>query len=103
MKNPFFKRIAGGISFLLVILVVFIFVFAVSNLGEDKNAEDRMRLSEALHKAAVACYAIEGAYPSSADHLIENYGIQFDSSRFVIKYEFYGSNLLPDITVLYKK
>ena len=32
----------------------------------------------------------------------ENYGIRYNDEEYVIKYEFYASNLMPDITVLEK-
>ncbi|MBO5778449.1 MAG: hypothetical protein J6R82_02660 [Clostridia bacterium] len=63
-----------------------------------------MRLEEALTRAAVACYAIEGAYPPTLEYLVENYDVQINTERFTVKYELYASNLMPDITVLdYKK
>ena len=69
-------------------------------VDDEKALKDKKHLENALRNAAVSCYAIEGAYPPSAEYLIENYSVQVDEERFAVKYEFYGSNLMPDITVL---
>ena len=60
----------------------------------------QQELEEALSRAAVACYALEGAYPPDLEYLIENYNVQINTDRFTVKYELYASNLMPDITVL---
>ena len=83
-----------------IIIAVAIFLQAVSNLGSGKSLEDKKQLENALQKAVVACYSIEGAYPPDVDYLLEHYAIVYDSQRFIIKYEYYGSNIMPDITVL---
>lgn len=84
----------------LIVSVFMLFLTALSRVDEGKSLEDKEHLENALKKAAVSCYAIEGAYPPNAEYLIENYAVAFDGDRFVVKYEFYGSNLMPDITVL---
>ena len=33
-------------------------------------------------------------------YLEEHYGIQIDESRYTVYYDIFGSNLMPDITVL---
>ncbi len=95
------KNIFGVIAVSLLIVAIFsFFLTALNSVDEGKSLEDKTKLEDAMKKAALSCYAIEGAYPPSAQHLIENYAVQYDEERFVIKYEFYGSNLMPDITVL---
>lgn len=86
--------------FFAVLLIAAVFITAVSDIGCDKTAEDRAQLEKAVANAAVACYAVEGAYPPSVEYLTEYYGVQIDSERFTVKYDLYASNLMPDITVL---
>ncbi len=86
--------------FVAVLLIAAVFITAVSDIGCDKTAEDRAQLEKAVANAAVACYAVEGAYPPSVEYLTEYYGVQIDSERFTVKYDLYASNLMPDITVL---
>jgi len=46
------------------------------------------------------CYAVEGCYPPSLEYLEQHYGLLYDEDSFFIDYEYYGSNLLPEVTVL---
>lgn len=84
----------------IVVFVLLFFLSALSNLDNGKSDEDKKQLEELINRAVVSCYSIEGAYPQSIEHIIENYGIQYNEEEYVIKYEFYASNLKPDITVL---
>lgn len=100
MKRFLLKERNSILFFIAVILMVVVFITALSDIDSDKTAEDKAQLEKAVANAAVACYAIEGAYPPSIAYLAEHYGIQIDTERFTVKYELYASNLMPDITVL---
>lgn len=84
----------------IVIFVLLFFLSAVSNLDDGRVSEDKKQLEDIINKAVVSCYSIEGAYPSSIEYVLKNYGIRYNDEEYVIKYEFYASNLMPDITVL---
>ncbi len=88
---------------LVAVLVLVWFFSAIVNLDKDKALEDKQNLEEALRRATVFCYAVEGAYPPSLEHITENYGVQIDEERYAVKYEPIASNLMPDITVLERK
>ena len=91
----------GKLLFPLIIFIVILsFLCALSNLENGKSTEDKKQLEEAIHKALISCYSIEGAYPETIDYIVSNYGIQYNKDRYVVKYDFYASNLMPDITVL---
>jgi hypothetical protein len=78
------------------------FLSSVSELSEGHSREDRERLEDALRRAAVACYCVEGAYPPDLKYLEERYGIQIDRQRYTVSYVPVAENLMPDITVLEK-
>ena len=84
-------------------VVLLCFFTALSNLEEGRDREGRLQLEEALRRAAVACYAAEGVYPPDLAYLEEHYGVQIDEQRFAVDYTVFGSNLMPDITVLEKE
>ena len=88
---------------LLAAAVLLFFLTALGNLGDGQRSEGKAQLEAAVHRAAVACYACEGIYPPSLDYLKEHYGIQIDHSRYVVIYEAFAENLMPDITVLEKR
>ena len=79
------------------------FLSSLSNLSHDRVQEDKEQLESALTRAAAACYAAEGIYPSNVQYLEENYGIQINKTLYTVKYEVIASNLMPDITVIVKQ
>ncbi len=94
------KHLLRFLLLVLVAVVVIFFLRSVTNLENGQAAEDKRQLEETLRRAVVACYAVEGAYPPTIEYLLDNYGITYNQEKYVIKYEYYGSNLIPDITVL---
>lgn len=73
---------------------------AARGLGSRADQESLDLTAQAIRRAAVQCYALEGAYPANLDHLEERYGVQVDESRFFVDYQYVAANLMPDITVL---
>lgn len=87
-----------------VILTLLLWFFAaLSHLSGGQSDEGRAQLETALRRAAVACYAAEGVYPPTTEYLTEHYGIQIEEDRYVVFYEIFANNLMPDITVLEKE
>ena len=86
----------------LAVLAVILLSFstALSNLRLGGGEEGRMQLEESIRRAAVTCYAVEGIYPPDLAYLQEHYGIQVNEDRYYVFYEVFGSNMMPDITVL---
>lgn len=60
----------------------------------------RESIREAVLRSAVECYAVEGAYPESLEYLTENYGLSVNHSRYIVVYNAFASNQLPDVQVL---
>lgn len=81
-------------------LVVGLFLRAVDNLSAEQEAQGKTQLEDALRRACVACYAAEGSYPATVEELKERYGVQVDDSRFLVHYDVFASNLMPEIIVL---
>lgn len=69
-------------------------------LGSRADEETLNLTAQAVRRAAVQCYALEGAYPASLSYLEERYGVQVDESRIFVDYQYVAANLMPDITVL---
>ena len=99
MKAVFKLLRVTGIP-IIMLGAILLFSSVTAGLGSEKSESDREKLEETLNRAAVACYAIEGAYPPSVEYLEENYRVRIDEERYTVKYELYASNLMPSITVL---
>lgn len=63
-------------------------------------AGGRESIRETVLRSAAECYAVEGAYPESLEYLIENYGLSVNNSRYIVVYNAFASNQLPDVQVL---
>lgn len=94
LSNRTLLFVAGTV----VLLGLFWWIFG--KIGDSADAEQCRLTEEAIRRAAVDCYAIEGSYPRNLDYLVEHYGVQVDTGKFVVNYEAAGANLLPYIEVV---
>lgn len=85
---------------LVLLAALFAFARGVDSLDAGQAEETLRRLTLAVRRSCVACYAAEGSYPKDLDYLTEHYGLQIDQSRYTVFYEPTGPNLMPQITVL---
>lgn len=77
-------------------------VLSLSSVQERQGEEGRQQLETALRRAAVACYAAEGVYPPTIEYLQNHYGVQIEEEKYIVFYDVFANNLMPDITVLEK-
>ena len=100
------KRLSAIFRWLAALLAALCLIFFVSSLASvdrQQGEEGRQQLETALRRAAVACYAAEGVYPPTVEYLQEHYGVQIEEGRYIVFYEIFANNLMPDITVLEKE
>ena len=96
------RQSLGWIPTAAVFLLIGIWLFsALGDLQRGSGEEGRKQLELALQRSAAACYAAEGIYPPSVDYLVDHYGIQIED-KYVVYYDVFASNLMPEITVLEK-
>lgn len=91
----------------IVIAAVFtsILIVAFSGIcafGGNAESKSQKALEDAVKKAAVQCYAMEGSYPPDIDYLAEHYGIVLNNDAYFYHYEITGSNIMPNIVVIKK-
>ncbi len=101
-KRPRFRIKGLVITVLVFALLVALFTSLFSSTGSSTDAEQTTLLENAIRNAAVSCYATEGYYPPTLKQLIADYGIIVDRNRFVVRYEVFASNIMPDIFVNFK-
>ncbi len=87
------------IKLLCIVVVLAAAVLLVNRIdtAQDKAETDIVR--DAVKNAALTCYAVEGAYPDSVDYLREHYHLAYDEDRYMITYDAFASNMIPDIYV----
>lgn len=82
--------------------VVTAVIIGASNVQKSSDEEQLSMLREAVTRAAVHCYAVQGAYPADISELEQNYGLVYDHDKYIVDYNCFASNIMPDITVLAK-
>ena len=87
-----------AIVLLMILLLVGVWLL-VSRVGRSSGEAQTEFVTDAVHNAALTCYAVEGAYPTSLEYLRAHYGLAYDQSRYLVRYDSFGSNLMPDISV----
>lgn len=90
------------LSVILFVLVVVWFVISANNAGEAADKKRTDSVYSTVMNGAVLCYSIEGEYPPSLDYLKENYGVNFDSDKYVVNYSYFGANIRPTVIVTEK-
>ena len=89
--------------FVFIVIFSFVLYFVLTGLGQANDASDSEGLriaQESIHRSVINCYASEGNYPPSFEYLKEHYGISVDENKYIVHYEIFASNIMPDITVL---
>lgn len=92
----------GKWIFILLLVVFFVQSFwGIDGFSGTAELERVRSVEDAIQKAAVQCYAIEGSYPT-LEYLVRNYGLVINESAYYYHYEVMASNIMPEIAV-YKK
>ena len=69
-------------------------------LARDVRENSRDAIRETVLRRASECYAVEGAYPESLAYLEEHYALVINHRDFIVTYEVYASNQMPEVRVL---
>ena len=90
------RRIAICIIVALVCVAVTYTIFVAQTWVERQEA---YTLRESVLNTARYCCAVEGSYPSTIQHLEDNYGLIINHTDYVINYEWLGDNVAPNVVV----
>ena len=74
-----------------------------SRLSDDNTKRSKSTLERALTRSITQCYALEGTYPPDINYLTDHYGLTYNSDYYYIDYQYIGSNLRPDVTIIERK
>lgn len=91
------------LPFLFFLLVLILFIFLCQNITTANSKEQTKILERAVTQSITQCYALEGAYPPNITYLEEHYGLTYDTDSYFIDYQYIGSNLRPDVTIIKKE
>lgn len=87
-------------SVVLLALTLFVFGFAADRIRLSNEPEQTTILEKAVTRTITQCYALEGSYPPDIAYLTTHYGLTYDPDQYLIDYQYIGSNLRPDVTII---
>lgn len=90
------------LPFLIVIVLICCLFYFSDFVSTSNTTYNRDVLERGLNRSITQCYALEGMYPSTLSYLEDNYGLTYDKEHFYIDYQYIGSNLRPDVTIIEK-
>lgn len=99
-QAAFVHRRHPGVYALVALVVVVCVAMAVVRAQVHATEQGTAALRTSILDASAQCAAVEGAYPSSLDHLIEAYGIRFDPEVYDVRYEVFADNIAPTVQVI---
>ena len=91
------RKLIYLLPILAFVILFVLFLRGIGSVSESTLSKQQESLETALERSISQCYAVEGCYPPSLE---QHYGVLYDEDSFFIDYEYYGSNLLPEGTVL---
>lgn len=92
------RCLLAGVALCLAALCVVVGRRALHTLDQQSATS----VKAAVLRSAMQCYAVEGVYPTDLTYLEEHYGLIVNHNRYIIVYEAFSSNLLPEVSVLAK-
>ena len=93
-------------------LVLGVLLFAALAVWMVRGVRDAARMSdeeglrmaqEAIERAVISCYSLEGVYPATYKELKEKSGLAIDDEKYIVVYEIFGSNIRPSVTVMERR
>lgn len=103
MKRKY-RSAAGWLPTVLgLALFAVVAVWMVSGVREAAEVSDREGLrmaEEAINRAVVSCYALEGVYPANYQDLKAKSGLAIDETKYAVFYDIFASNIRPTVTVI---
>lgn len=87
-------------SVLILAACLYLLLVGTGQIAARTKSEQLDVLTQAIERASVQCYAIEGRYPPSVEYMEEHYGLSIDHDKYNVFYSGWASNIMPDITVI---
>ena len=77
-------------------------VAAFQKIGSSSETMEEQLVLDAVRSAVLTCYAVEGAYPQTLKELERGYGLAYNKDAYIVSYDAFASNIMPNIQVLRK-
>ncbi len=95
-KLNLFEAISMVLFFILILVC---FSFAFGDVKSTNNEEQLSQTKASIQKSVVLCYSTEGQFPPDIQYLKDNYGLIINDDKYLVHYDIFASNIMPDIKV----
>lgn len=99
-RSGVFRAVPGIIGLAIFAAMIIWLVLALGNASQSSEGERLEQVKQSVENGITLCYATEGAYPDSLEHLMKNYGVVIDESRYLVHYECFAANVRPTVNVI---
>lgn len=104
MKKRKYANRGAWIPLILgLLLFAAVAVWMVRGVQEAAQVSDQEGLrmaQEAVERAVVSCYSLEGVYPATYEDLKAKSGLAIDEEKYIVFYDIFASNIRPSVTVV---
>lgn len=88
------------LGLLLFAAVAVWMVRGVQEAAQVSDQEGLRMAQEAVERAVVSCYSLEGVYPATYEDLKAKSGLAIDEEKYIVFYDIFASNIRPTVTVV---
>ena len=93
----------AALTFLSIVILFCLIVVYRLHVPEDMEEETAVSIRNAVRESALQCYVVEGVYPENIEYLQENYGLRINTKAYIVAYEAFAENQMPQIKVVKRK
>jgi len=94
------KKIVVALA--IVVAVIILTIFLKNKIENDLASQNEASVQSAVLNSCMECYSVEGLYPQELSYLEKHYGLVIDHSKYIVSYDAFSNNLVPNIKVLWR-
>ena len=104
IKHIDWGQAAKLVMVLLILAVILSMVGPFLGFLNSYNQREEQVTTDAIDKALVQCFALEGSYPSDLQYLVDNYGLILNTDKYVYALQNdwgdeYMANFKPQVAI----
>ncbi len=88
------------LGLLLFAAVAVWMIRGVQEAAQVSDQEGLRMAQEAVERAVVSCFSLEGVYPATYEDLKAKSGLAIDEEKYIVFYDIFASNIRPTVTVV---
>ena len=99
-KSIYRLKIFIAISSVLIFGAVLLWLLLGLSRAGTVSAEQQLKaVKQSVTNGVVLCYSVEGYYPESIQYLKDNYGVDYDETKYLVHYRYVSGDIPPTVMV----